>query len=263
MNFIQSLGLCGLLLLLTACVTTSDSSLSKKTDLDKAGDQYVQLGLEYIKRDDLQRARKHLQRALEIDPKNAAALGAMGLIYQEEGELKLAEKSFVASIDSDPKYTRGRTYYAAFLFSQGKFDEALKHFERAGEDTAYEGRAQIFTNIALCNLKLGKQEDALAGYEKTLRLDRTNGRALSGVTELLIQLGRYDKAQQNYNTLVAMIRQQGMSHTAQSLWQGIRIARHFGSNEQVKALATVLGSSYPDSSEYAQYRALISGGAAQ
>lgn len=262
MNFLRSLGLSGLLLLLSSCVTTTDSALSKKTDLDKAGDQYVQLGLEYIKRDDLQRARKHLQRALEIDSKDASALGAMGLVYQEEGELKLAEKSFLASIGSDPNYTRGRTYYGAFLFSQGKYEQALKHFEIASEDTAYEGRAQIFTNIALCNLKLGRQEEALAGYERTLRLDRNNGRALSGATELLIQMGRFDKAQHSYNSLVSLIRQQGLNHTAQSLWQGIRIARHFGSMEQVKALSTVLASSYPDSEEYAQYRSLVSAGSA-
>jgi len=263
MNFSQILGLIVLLLMLTSCVTTTDSSLAKKTDLGKAGEQYVQLGLEYIKRKDLQRARKHLQRALEINPNDAAALGAMGLVYQEEGEVALAENSFVASIDSDPDYTRGRTYYAAFLFSQGKYEDALEQFEQAGEDTAYEGRAQIFTNIALCNLKLGRLEEALTGYEKTLRLDRTNGRALSGATELLIKLGHFDKAQQYYNMLVGMIRQQGMNHTAQSLWQGIRIAQHYDSHEQVKSLATVLSSSYPDSAEYAHYRTMVSGGASR
>lgn len=263
MDIFKGLTLLWLGAMLSACVTTSDSSLSSKADPGKAGEQYVQLGLEYIKRDDMQRARKHLQRALDINPKDASALSAMGLIYHEEGEIKLAEKSFYAAIQSDPQYTRGRTYYAAFLFSQNKFDAALKQFEQAAEDTAYEGRAQIFTNIALCNLKLGKTEEALAAYERTLRLDRGNGRAMSGATELLIQLDQYDKAQQYYNSLVAMIRQSGMSHTAQSLWQGIRIARHFGSMEQVNALAAALGSSYPDSPEYAQYQSLSGMGSTQ
>ncbi len=246
---------------LAACVTTYDGSLARKKDLDKAAEQYVELGLEYIKRDELHRARKHLLRALEINDEDAAAHGALGLIYHQEGEIKLAEKSFEKSIKYDSKFTRGRTYYGAFLFSQNRFEDALKQFKIASEDTAYPGRAQVFANLALCYIKLGNNAEALNAYERTLRLDRNNGRALSGATELLIQMGQFDKAQTYYNALVTMIRDQGLRHSAQSLWQGIRIARHLGSTEQEKGLAEVLATEFPGSPEYADYLASKGGGA--
>ena len=139
------------------------------------------------------------------------------------------------------------------MFSERRYQEALDQFEIAANDTGYIGRAQIFTNIALCNTKLNNIDAAITAYQKTLRLDRTNGRALSGLTELLIQTKDFHKAQQYYNHLVRLIRQQGLQHTAQSLWQGIRIADYFNSDAQEASLIMLLEKNYPNSNEYSQY----------
>jgi type IV pilus assembly protein PilF len=245
--------LIALTFLLNGCVTSSTSTLTKKANPETAVQRYVQLGLEYIKRDDLHRARKHLTRALSIDPEDASANAAFGLISHQDGERDIAEASFLKAIASDEGYTRGRTYYAAFLFSEKRFKEALQQFEIASNDTGYVGRAQIFTNIALCNTKLHDYDAALNAYQKTLRLERSNGRALSGITELLIQKKDFKRAQQYYNQLVRMIRQQGLQHSAQSLWQGIRIADYFQSNAQEASLVMLLEKNYPNSNEYSQY----------
>jgi type IV pilus assembly protein PilF len=239
--------------LLNGCVTSSTSTLTKKADPEAAVQRYVQLGLEYIKRDDLHRARKHLTRALTINPEDASANAAFGLISHRDGEVEKAEKSFLKAIASDETYTRGRTYYAAFLFSERRYKEALHQFEISANDNGYIGRSQIFTNIALCNVKLGDNDAALIAYQKTLRLDRSNGRALSGITELLILENDFKRAQQYYNHLVRLIREQGLQHSAHSLWQGIRIAGFFKSDEQEASLIMLLETNYPDSNEYSQY----------
>jgi type IV pilus assembly protein PilF len=93
----------------------------------------------------------------------------------------------------------------------------------------------------------------LIAYQKTLRLDRSNGRALSGITELLILENDFKRAQQYYNHLVRLIREQGLQHSAHSLWQGIRIAGFFKSDEQEASLIMLLETNYPDSNEYSQY----------
>ncbi len=260
MSTLLKASLVAALLSLAACVTTSDSNFARKADPQEAVERYVQLGLEYIKRNELTRARKHLKRALQLDPEHAAAHAALGLIYHEDGEIKLAESSFLKAIELDPDYTRGRTYYGAFLFSQKRYREALVQFQKASEDTAYASRDQVFTNIALCHLKLDQSNMALEAYEKTLKLDRFNGRALAGATELLIEAGDYQKAQYYYNRLVRLIAQKGMKHSAQSLWMGIRIARYYGSVAQEESLATLLAELYPQSSEYRAYKQLRSKG---
>jgi type IV pilus assembly protein PilF len=260
MNFVhlfRVLLIGSLCLWLGACVTSTNSSLTDKADPNTAVERYVQLGLEYIKRNDLHRARKHLSRALEISPADASANASMGLIYHQESELQKAEEFFTKALNSNANYTPGRTYYGAFLFSQQRYNEALNQFEQAAKDTRYEGRAQIFSNIALCQIKLENHPAAIDAYLKALQLDRNNGIALSGITELYILSDNVDKAQHYYNRLVRLIREQGMQHTAQSLWQGIRIANHYQSKEQTLGLAYLLNEMYPDSPENALAQTLL------
>lgn len=244
-------------LLLSACVTKTNSSLTDKADPSVAVERYVQLGLEYIKRNDIHRARKHLSRALEIDPNDASANASMGLIYHQESEDEKAEELFNKAISADPNYTPGRSYYGAYLFSKQRYQEALQQFQIAATDTRYEGRTQVFTNIALCHIKLQNDSKAIDAYQKALQLDRVNGIALAGITELYIQNGNFDKAQHYYNRLVRLIREKGMRHTSQSLWQGIRIAHYFQSRDQSLGLAYLLNEMYPDSEENASSQALL------
>lgn len=254
---IQLLIIVVLSMLMSACVTTSNSSLTDKADPEVAVERYVQLGLEYIKRNDVHRARKHLSRALEINPLDASANAAMGLIYHQEGENEKAEELFKKAVESDPNFTPGRSYFGAYLFAQKRYQEALNQFQTAAKDTRYEGRTQIFSNIALCQIQLGKNELAIDAYQKSLQLDRVNGIALSGITELYILGGNFDKSQHYYNRLVRLIRENGMRHTALSLWQGIRIANYFNSRDQALGLAYLLNEMYPDSDENTAAHALL------
>jgi type IV pilus assembly protein PilF len=246
-----------ILLVLQACVTTSDSALTRNADPETAIERYVELGFEYIKRDDFQRAQKHLKRALEIDEDSASANSAMGLIYSKQGDSKLAEAAFRTAVSSDPNYTRGRTYYGAFLFSQSRFEEARVQFLRAAEDTQYSSRSQIYTNIALCSLRLGETTKAFSAYERALQLDRFNGNALSGLTEILLDRNDYKNAQFYYNRLVRQIADGKANHSAQTLWQGIRIARHFNATPQEESLVALLNELYPDSQEFKIYRSTL------
>jgi type IV pilus assembly protein PilF len=257
MNKFQFVIVICLSLFLNACVTKSNSSLTDKADPDIAVERYVQLGLEYIKRNDIHRARKHLSRALEINPDDSSANASMGLIYHQEGENDKAEGLFKNAIESDEAYTPGRTYYGAYLFSQQRYGEALKQFQIAATDTRYQGRAQVFSNIALCQIKLGRNDLGIEAYQKALQLDRVNGVALSGITELYIQDGMYDKSQHYYNRLVRLIRENGIRHTVESLWQGIRIANYLKSNDQALGLAYLLNEMYPDSEENAYAYSLL------
>ena len=249
----------GLTVLLASCVTTNDSSLSRNADPEVALERYVNLGFEYIKREDFTRAKKHLNRALEIDDDNAPANSALGLIYSRQGDKEIAEKMFKKAIAADPTYTRGRTYYAAYLFTEGRFETALEQFLIAAEDTTFPSRSQLYTNIALCQIRLDKPDAAILAYERALQLDRFNSNALAGMTEVLLTKNDFKRAQFYYNRLVNQIAQQALTHSAQTLWQGVRIAKHFNAVKQAESLAALLRELYPDSQEYKNYLSLYFG----
>jgi len=235
--------------MISACVSKTTSALTEKADPVVAVQRYVDLGLEYIKRDDFHRARRHLNRALEIDNDDPSANAALALIYHHDGEVKKAEELFRKGFKSGPEYTRGRSYYAAFLFAEKRFQEALEQFLIAAEDSDFQGRSQIYSNIALCHLKLGQLQQAVDAYTKTLRLDRFDAKALFGISEILIQINEFERAQHHYNRLVRLIRERGMQHSAKSLWLGVRIAHYFDSTEQEASLSNLLNTMYPGSEE--------------
>ena len=63
---------------LAGCVTTTDSRFSREADRQEAIADYVQLATAYIGQGNMDRARHHLDRALDLDSDNAGALAAMG-----------------------------------------------------------------------------------------------------------------------------------------------------------------------------------------
>ncbi|WP_372963952.1 type IV pilus biogenesis/stability protein PilW [Marinobacter sp.] len=248
-------------LLVSGCVTTTDSRFNREADRDKALDSYVQLASRYIGQGNLRRARHHLNRAFELDGNYAPAHAAMGLVYSSEGEDALAEQSFKNSVESDSSYTRGRVYYGAFLYSQGRFEEARRQFEVASENTGYKDRGGVFYNLGMTEEQLGNREGAEQAYRRAVDLTRGEARAVLSLSRVLVEKGDYMAASRYYSRLQTMIQKNPrLAHSPESLYTGIRIARHFEDRDQEASLALLLRNEFPDSVEYQQYKALISNG---
>lgn len=245
-------------LLLSGCVTTTDSRFSREADRDKALSSYVQLATAYIGQGNLERARHHLDRALEIDKSNAQALAAMGLVYSYEGEEELAEQNFRKAVSADGSYTRGRVYYGAYLYGQGDFQGARTQFAAASRDTSYKERGGVFYNLGMTEERLANLEGAEDAYRRAVDLTRGEPRTLLSLSRVLVEQGDYSAASRYYSRLQTMI--QGntrLTHSAESLYTGIRIARHFGDKDQEASMALLLRNEYPESYEHQQYKVLI------
>ncbi len=245
--------------LLVGCVTTTDSRFAREADKEKALSSYVQLATAYLGQGNIDRARIHLDRALELDSENSGALAVMGLVYQSEGEFDLAEASFQQALASNPDYTRGRVFYGAFLFSQKRYDEASTQFRRATLDTGYPERAAVFFNLGLTEERRRDVDAAAAAYRRAVELSRGHANSLLALSRMLIEQGNYDEAAGYYNRLTnTMRRNPEMRHSPQSLLTGIRIARYFSDHDRESSLVLLLKNEYPDSAEYQQYKVLSS-----
>lgn len=244
---------------LAGCVTTTDSRFAREEDKDKALASYIQLATAYVGQGNIDRARVHLDRALQLEPESPGAHSVMGLVYQSEGETDLAEQAYEQALASDPNYTRGRVFYGAFLFGQGRYADASEHFRRASTDTAYPDRASVFFNLGLTEERLGNVDAAATAYRRSVELSRGDANSLLALSRVLVDQGHYDDAAGYYNRLtMAMRRNPEMRHSPQSLLTGIRIARHFSDSDRESSLALLLKNKYPDSAEYQQYKVLSS-----
>lgn len=246
-------------LLLTGCVTTTDSRFTREADRQKAVENYVQLATAYLGQGNIERARHHLDRALELDPDSPQALAALGLIYNTDGEAELAEKSFRKAISESPEYTRARVYYGAFLYSQERFEESRDQFRAASRDTDYKDRGSVFYNLGMTQERLGQQQEAIVSYRRAVELTRGDARSLLSLSRVMVNSGDVEGAARYYNRLMMIMqRNKRLQHSPESLLTGIRIAQHTGDRNQEASLVLQLKNNYPESAEYQQYKALIS-----
>jgi len=80
------------------------------------------------------RAAAAATRALEIDPNLGEAYASMGLVrFWHAWDWKGAEEMFQRAIELNPSYAMARQWYASFLNSMGRHDEARKQLLHARE----------------------------------------------------------------------------------------------------------------------------------
>lgn len=247
--------------MLSGCVTTTDSRFAREADRQKALADYVQLASAYIGQGNFERARHHLDRALEIDSNNSPALAAKGLIFANEGEPELAESNFRRAIATDSKNTRAYVYYGAFLYGQGRMEQARDQFAKASGDTGYRDRGSVFFDLGMTQEQLGDFPAAVSSYRRATELARSDPKTLLALSRVLLETGDVRAADFYYSRLLTtMQRSDRLQHSSESLLVGVRIARLLDKRDQEASLALMLRNNFPESAELRQYKVLMSNG---
>ena len=242
------------LLLLSGCVTTTTGGFSEKKSPQRSVENYTQLGVGYLQQGRTDWARDRLQKALEIEPDNAEANAAMGMVWQTEGELQLAETSYKKAISSDRKYTRAYHQLGRMYSANKRYDEAEKYLQKATEDPYYEARPTAFNDLAISYYRSGNESNAIDTYKETLRLSPYNVDALVNLSTLLFESQRYDESQKYFTRFDRLAERSQTRHNAHSLWLGIKLATIRRDTRKAIELAQELKQNFPDSNEYAQYQ---------
>ncbi len=126
------------------------------------------LGAVYDEAKDKAKAIEMMQRAIALNPQNAAALNYLGYTYAELGErLDEAERLIrrALAIEPDDGYfidSLGWVYY-----QRGDYQKAVDHLERALERAGDD--PTVTEHLGDAYDKLGKVRDAVRVYQEALR----------------------------------------------------------------------------------------------
>ncbi|MCE5362538.1 type IV pilus biogenesis/stability protein PilW [Pseudomonas anguilliseptica] len=235
--------------LLAGCVTTGNVDPMKTgKGREEARDAYVQLGIGYLQQGETERAKVPLKKALELDSSNADAHAALALVFQIEMEPKLADEHFRKAISQRRDDARLLNNYGSFLFEQKRYQEAMERYTQAAQDNLYPERSRVFENLGLTALQLQQREHAKAYFERSLRLNSRQPRALMEMALLSFEDKQFVPARSYYESYLLLA-----PHDARSLLLGVRLAKVFEERDNAASLGLQLKRLYPGTPEYQQY----------
>lgn len=239
-------------------VTASDPSRWKQ-DPKEIAKIRTAIAAEYIRKNNLDDAKRQLESALQSDPRSAAAYDMMGVLLQQEGSpinLQKAESHFQKAISLDPTFSQAHNNYGVYLAQMNRNQEAIGQFQIAGAALGYEGRASALENLGRTALKIQDKPLAIQSFIKALDTNRQSIIARTELIDILLADKQTLDAQQLYNDLVKIIGQNNLD--PRTLSQGIRLAKLTHNSAELQRLSQQLFDRFPLSDEAKQLRSGLS-----
>lgn len=115
-------------------------------------------------------------KALELEPSLAEAHTSLGMVaFYYEWNWPQAEREFQRSIELNPYYPLGHTWYALELAAMGRLDESLSQIQRALH--LDESSPSINTELGRVYYWRHEYDLAIAAYQQAIKLDPQFSRA--------------------------------------------------------------------------------------
>ena len=146
---------------------------------------YNELGVQYMKLNDLNKADEALRSALKLSPDGAMPLLNHGIVLALMGKFDSAVTELDHSLKQREQSANGHFYLGQALANLGRFDEAAEHLSRAVELGGDEMKdAHRFLGIIY--LRRGERERGVAELETYLKLS-PNARDADQIRQVIRQ----------------------------------------------------------------------------
>jgi len=215
-----------------------------KLDKTEIAATNISLGIEYMRKEEYEKALEKLSMARKAEPRNPMVYSVMGLVYQRMGEADEAEKYFRQSVRMDRSNSDILSNFGQFLCTQGASEEAEKYFIEAAGNPLYESPEIPYANAGTCAYKYGRTEQAIEYFQKALQAQPYLPSVLLQMTEISHDRGEFLVAR---DYLTAYLHTS--SHNEKSLWLGIRIEKQLNNKDAVSSYALLLKNNFSGSEE--------------
>lgn len=140
------------------------------------------------------------KRALELDPKNAAAFSRLAWAYAQKGELKESLSSYQRALELDASLVDAQAGQGLILFRLGKQEESLAFLSEAIKKNS--GQASLHHAYGAVLAGMGRKDEALSELKESVRLNPAGFDARARLAALYLEQGEFNSAGQIYKLLV-------------------------------------------------------------
>jgi len=152
-------------------------------------------------------AEEAASRALEIDNELAEAHAALGFVKHYNWDWAGAEQEFKLAIELNPNYANAHSFYASFLISRGRVEEAIAEATRAQELDPFS--LSISTHRAFVLENARRYDEAIEQFRRVIAMDPNNYQAHWFLSHTYAAAGRFDEAIAASEKAVAISRTPG------------------------------------------------------
>ena len=153
---------------------------------------YYRAAVEFIKQGDPAGALPLLDTSLEINPDNAAALLAAGIVLSDEGKTAEAEARFRKILDIEPDHANAHRGLADMLLRRRKLEEAVDHYRQALN--AEPRLREVHASLGQIFLETGNLDEARKHFAEAVRLRPSDAGANYYCGHVLYRQGRPEEA---------------------------------------------------------------------
>ena len=236
--------LVAVLISLGGCVTESSGGLPDPAPPASRVNAQLDLARGYLEQGNMERARTSLNKALEIDSRSVEAHVLLAVLNAAESEWGVAEQHFKTALSIDPRDAMALNNYGSFLYSRGRYEEAVKYLTILVRDTDYRARSQAYENLGLAQLKVNEKEAARESFSRALQLSFSQPLSNLELSQLAYDDGDIKSASTYYDSFRALAQQ-----SARSLCLGMKIAQAERDTDRMASYALALNNLFPDSPE--------------
>jgi Tfp pilus assembly protein PilF len=208
---------CGLLLVLLSAQAGCSSAILRRNDRGPGSQQQAlrvrqitDRSQEAIDRGDYESARSDLLQLATEAPRSAEVQRRLGTIFQLEGRLPEAERSFREALKRDPDYVEALIGLGQVEAQKGDLAAALKRFETAIEIDPHRSKAHEC--LARVHESTGNVEEALAGYFRALEFDPNNPDISLHIAAIQLAQKQPDQALARLDQVVELAPKKGEAH---------------------------------------------------
>jgi type IV pilus assembly protein PilF len=228
-----------LLIGLAGCMTNTEKPLSKP-EPERAAEINLEIGLDYLRKGNLQQAKDKIDRALEQNPRNSKAHITAGMLYDRLGQPEKAESHFARGVQLDPENPEIKNTYGAYMCQQGKYEKGEKLALEAAGNPLYRTPEAGYLNAANCARNGGDLKRVEEHLRKALAVRPKFGEALFQMADLSYKKTDYLAARGFLERYLEV----GRTNAA-SLWLGVRIERGLGNTTAAQNYGERLKLEYP------------------
>jgi type IV pilus assembly protein PilF len=238
--------LAGLLVvvMLSACSSTGSKRKNINGEEKNPAEVNTQLGIQYMRNGMYEAALEKLNKAAAHDPNLQLTQVSLAILYERLGEVSDARKHYQRAYNINRKDPVTLNAYGQFLCTQGELEKADGMFVAAAKDPLYQYPELIYTNAGICALKRPDMELADTYFRKALQRNPRYSPALREMSRTTFAQQQFLATRAYLQRL-----QEVATLTPEFLWIGVQTEHALNDANAMSSYALVLKNQYPESDE--------------